>query len=79
MSRSNVIEKTTGTKISWKESMNPSIKKVKKKRKGKKITVDVKVDSFFSFFDEIKMPTDDQLKTGDLKSINKAVEVDQPE
>ena len=36
MSRTNVIEKTEGTKINWKEHMNPTIKKVKKKRKGKK-------------------------------------------
>ena len=79
MSKPNVIERTSGTKITWKEHMNPTIKKVKKKRKGKKITVDVKTDSFFTFFDEIKMPTDDQLKTGDLTVTNKAVEVDSPE
>lgn len=59
MSRGNVIDKTVGTKINWKEHMDPTIKKMKKKRKGKKITVDVKVDSFFTFFDEIKMPTDE--------------------
>jgi hypothetical protein len=51
MSRPNVIEKTTATKINWLEGMDPSRKKVKKKRKGKKISVDVIVSSFFSFFD----------------------------
>ena len=37
MSRPNVIEKTTATKINWLEGMDPSRKKVKKKRKGKYI------------------------------------------
>jgi hypothetical protein len=74
MSRSNMIEKTEGTKINWKEHMNPTIKKVKKKRKGKKVTVDVHCDSFFTFFDEVKMPNENQLKVGDLTSVRKDVE-----
>ena len=76
MSKSNVIERTSGTIINWKDHMNPTIKKVKKKRKNKKVTVDVKTDSFFTFFDEIKMPTDEQLKTGDLSVLRKDVEKD---
>jgi len=39
MSRPNVIEKVEGTKINWKDNCNPCVKKVKKKRKGKKVTV----------------------------------------
>ena len=41
MSRKNVIEKAEGTKINWKEGCDPTIKKVKKKRKGKKVNVQV--------------------------------------
>ena len=41
MARSNVIEKAEGTKINWKEGCDPTVKKVKKKRKGKKVTVEV--------------------------------------
>jgi len=74
MSRTNVIEKSEGTKINWKEHMNPTIKKVKKKRKGKKVTVDVHCESFFTFFDEVKMPNENQLKLGDLTMVRKDVE-----
>ena len=51
MSRANVIEKTDGTKINWKEGCDPTRKKVKKKRAGKKVNVEVPNDSFFSLFD----------------------------
>jgi hypothetical protein len=51
MSRQNVIEKTEQTKINWKEGFDPTRKKVKKKRKGKKVTVEAACDSFFTFFD----------------------------
>ena len=56
--------------------MNPTIKKVKKKRKGKKVTVDVFQPSFFTFFDEVKMPNDNQLKQGDLTMTRKDIEED---
>jgi len=46
--------------------MDPTIKKVKKKREGKKITVNVANPSFFTFFDPIRMPSDDELKKGNL-------------
>ena len=51
MSRQNVIEKTEQTKINWKEGQDPTRKKVKKKRKGKKVNIEVSADSFFTFFD----------------------------
>lgn len=41
MGRPNVIEKVEATKINWKEDRNPCVKKVKKKRKGKRVTVNV--------------------------------------
>lgn len=66
MSRKDVIERVDGTKINWKEGCNPTVKKVKKKRKGKKVNVEVPQKSFFTFFDLLRMPTDDQLKEGKL-------------
>jgi nucleosome assembly protein 1-like 1 len=39
--------------IKWKEACNPTIKKQKKKKKGKKVTVEVKQESFFNFFEPI--------------------------
>ena len=66
MSRANVIEKAEGTKINWKEGANPTVKKQKKKRKGKKVTVEVPQKSFFTFFERLQMPSDDQLKEGKL-------------
>jgi len=51
MSRANVIEKVESTKINWKEGMNPTVRKAKKKRGGKRVKVNVACDSFFSFFD----------------------------
>jgi len=53
-SRPNVIERVEATKINWKEGMDPTIKKVKKKRQGKRITVNVANPSFFTFFDPIE-------------------------
>jgi len=66
MSRQNVIEKAEGTKINWKEGCDPTIKKVKKKRKGKKVNVQVPQKSFFNFFDITRMPTESELKEGKL-------------
>lgn len=37
MTRANVIEKTEGTKINWKEGCDTTRKKVTKKRNGKKV------------------------------------------
>ena len=78
MSRQNVIDKTESTKINWKDCQNPTRKKVKKKRKGKKIAVEVGCESFFTFFDQIKMPTDEDLKKGNLTIAREDLEANQP-
>ena len=67
MSRNNVIERSEATTISWNEGCNPMQKKVKKKKNGKKVTMTVPTDSFFSFFEPIRMPSDKDLKAGNLK------------
>ena len=40
---------------------------MKKKRKGKRVTVNIGQPSFFSFFDPLRMPEEDDLKKGKLK------------
>eukprot|EP00356_Strombidium_inclinatum_P015267 CAMPEP_0170483162 /NCGR_PEP_ID=MMETSP0208-20121228/2894_1 /TAXON_ID=197538 /ORGANISM="Strombidium inclinatum, Strain S3" /LENGTH=354 /DNA_ID=CAMNT_0010756101 /DNA_START=16 /DNA_END=1077 /DNA_ORIENTATION=- len=45
--------KTQSTEIKWKDACNPTIKKQKKKKKGKKVTVEVKCESFFNIFETI--------------------------
>ena len=78
MSRQNVIDKMESTKINWKDCQNPTRKKVKKKRKGKKIAVEVACDSFFTFFDQVRMPTDEDLKKGNLTIVREDLEAHQP-
>ena len=51
MLRENVIAGTEQTKINWKEDMDPSMKKVKRKNGEKRYAVTVLCDSFFSIFD----------------------------
>ncbi len=51
MSKLNMIEKCEQTKITWKDGQDPTRKKVKKKRNGKRVTVDIASPSFFKFFD----------------------------
>mmetsp|Transcript_18070 Transcript_18070/g.30832 ORF Transcript_18070/g.30832 Transcript_18070/m.30832 type:complete len:161 (+) Transcript_18070:588-1070(+) len=65
MSSANVIEQVNATQISW-LGQNPTVKRVRKKKKGKKVTVSVPNKSFFTFFDPIEMPTDEDLKAGKL-------------
>jgi len=77
MSRANCIDKAEGTKINWKEGCDPTVKKVKKKRKGKKVTVEVPQKSFFSFFDMIRMPSDEQLQQGILRVQREDLEKDE--
>lgn len=45
-----MCSKTVSTPIQWKDNCDPTKKKTKKKRKGKKVTVEVKCESFFNFF-----------------------------
>lgn len=53
----NILDKTTSTKIDWKDGCNPTIKKTKKKKGKKKVNVTVKCDSFFNFFNDIDPET----------------------
>ena len=62
MTHKGILESTTSTKIEWKDACNPTIKKVKKKKKGKKVNVEVKCDSFFNFFEEIVPGKEEQDK-----------------
>mmetsp|Transcript_4396 Transcript_4396/g.7452 ORF Transcript_4396/g.7452 Transcript_4396/m.7452 type:complete len:269 (-) Transcript_4396:333-1139(-) len=48
------------SEIKWKDACNPTLKKQKKKKKGKKVTVEVKQDSFFNFFTTIDPTADDK-------------------
>ena len=48
-----VLDKTTSTKITWKDNADPTISKKKKKKKGKKVTVEEPVESFFNIFKEL--------------------------
>ena len=70
MSRANVIEKCQGCAIEWTPGSDPTKEKKKKKVKkgGKKtnVTVMVKTDSFFNFFETIEM-TEEQQKAADEK------------
>lgn len=73
MSHKGVLDKTVSTEIKWKDNAsNPTLKKQKKKKKGKKVTVEVKADSFFNMFEEIdtskiekKDNPDDEEEEGD--------------
>lgn len=53
MKTQGVVDSTTSTPIDWKDNCDPTKKKTKKKKKGKKVTVEVKCDSFFNFFTDI--------------------------
>ena len=69
MARPNVIEKTEGTKIAWKDGRNITEKKIKKKVGGKKakktVTKTVQADSFFNFFKDAEMPESEELEKMD--------------
>lgn len=63
----SILEKTDSTKIVWKEGMDPTKKKVKKKQKNKKtgatrtITKTVDQESFFTFFQALTLPDSDAM------------------
>lgn len=63
MKNKGMLDKTVSTEIGWKDACNPTITKKKKKRKGKKVTVEVKTDSFFNFF--TTLDPDAEKKDGD--------------
>ena len=53
--------------------MDPNIKKVKRKNGDKRYAVTVLCDSFFSMFDQVRMPKDEDMKKGKLAVIRKDV------
>lgn len=59
-----ILDQTTSTKIQWKDACNPTIKKQKKKKGGKKVNVEVKCESFFNFFNDI-VPDESAQKPSD--------------
>jgi len=59
--------KTSTPIIKWKDACNPTIKKQKKKKKGKKVTVEVKCESFFGIFDNVDPEAIDKTKKKDDK------------
>jgi len=61
MAERGVCDKTTSTKIDWKDACNPTLTKKKKKKGGKKVSVECKVDSFFNFFENVD-PEDSKWK-----------------
>ena len=76
MSRQNVIEKCEGCQILWTANSDPTQMKKKKKKnvgggKKKNITVTVKCDSFFNFFETIDMdekePSEDKEKDEEME------------
>lgn len=54
------INRSFGDEINWKEGKNITVKTVKKKgKKGKKVT-HKEVESFFNFFKEIDLTSEDE-------------------
>ena len=50
MKNKGIVDKMVSTVIAWKDGCDPTKKKIKRKKKGKKINVEVKQESFFNFF-----------------------------
>ena len=72
LGKPNVIEKLVGTPITWKAGCDVTKTKKKKGKGKKKHTVEVKVDSFFNFFESVdaeKKETinDDESSDGEKK------------
>lgn len=53
MKHKGIVDKLESTVIEWKENCDPSKKKIQKKKKGKKIKVEVNCDSFFDLFKDV--------------------------
>lgn len=54
MKHSDMPDSTESTSITWKDGCNPTLKKQKKKKKGKKVTVETECESFFNIFKTFK-------------------------
>mgnify|MGYP006174460981 CR=1 FL=1 len=62
MKDQGMLDKTTTPAIQWKENCNPTVKKQKKKKGGKKISVEVSTDSFFNMFKDIDPESEEEKK-----------------
>lgn len=58
MKSKGIVDKMVSTNIEWKDGCDPTKKKIKRKKKGKKINVEVKQESFFNFFKDEPEPKD---------------------
>lgn len=54
------IKRSFGDEINWKEGKNITVKTIKKKNKKGKKTVQKDVESFFNFFKEIDLTSDNE-------------------
>jgi len=79
-----VIKKSSGDKIEWKEGKNITVKIVKKKNKkkgGEKKTKEVKEKSFFNFFKDIEVDSDaddeDEGAQEDIEDLEQQYEIAQ--
>jgi len=59
MKENGICDSSISTKIEWKDACNPTIKKQKKKKGGKKVNVETKTDSFFNLFENVD-PADEK-------------------
>lgn len=50
MKHKGLVDKMQSTEIEWKDGCDPTRKKIQKKKKGKKVKMEVKCESFFNFF-----------------------------
>jgi nucleosome assembly protein 1-like 1 len=62
MQDKGVLDSTTSTPITWNDGCNPTVKKQKKKKAGKKVTVESECESFFNIFKTLTQP-DESSKT----------------
>lgn len=62
MQDKGILDSTTSTPITWKEGCNPTLKKQKKKKKGKKVTVESECESFFNIFKTLTQPDENETK-----------------
>jgi len=57
-----ILDSTSSTEVTWKDGCNPTIKKQKKKKKGKKVTVESECESFFNIFKSLSQPDETAVK-----------------
>jgi len=63
MQDKGILDSTSSTAITWKDGCNPTLKKQKKKKKGKKVTVESECESFFNIFKTLTQPDEKEVET----------------